>query len=96
MTLEFVDSGDFMRLFEKGAPSTLLLDDVPDEMLLAVVSGQDRDLFWVVALKAHEHISGDHVLCLGQVLVEMSARLYFALRVVDVDELEGLVEARVR
>ena len=49
---------------------TSLLNDVPDERLLAIVSRQDCDLVGRVATQPHVLVGGHHVLCLCQILQE--------------------------
>ena len=47
---------------------TALGQDISDEVLLAVVSGEDGDLVWRVALETHVHEDGHCILRLGQIL----------------------------
>ena len=51
------------------------MKDVPKQMLLPVVSGENGDLFCGVAQSPHVHESGNDELGLGQVLIEVGIRL---------------------
>jgi len=52
----------------EGVLGTPLLDDVPDQVFLAVVGGQYGDLLRRVAQQSHVHKHGHHVLRLTQIL----------------------------
>jgi len=55
--------------------STSLLDDVTNQMLLAIVSGQYRDLVSWIADHPHVHEHGHHVLSFCQVLRHKQFRI---------------------
>ena len=55
-------------LSEEGVPGAALVDDVPDQVLLAVVGGEHADAVGGVAQQAHVHEESHRVLCLRQVL----------------------------
>ena len=63
-----MESTDLVGLSDEGVVRTALLDDIADEMLLAIVGGQDGDALRGVAHEAHVHEEGHHVLCFSQVL----------------------------
>lgn len=46
-------------LAEEGVGSAALVDDVSDQVLLAVVGGQDADAVGGVAQQAHVHVEGN-------------------------------------
>lgn len=73
------------------------LDDVTDEVLLAVVRAEDGDLVRGVAQHAHVLVTADDVFGLAQVLEEVRVGLELAAALVvgDVDELELMGEAGV-
>ena len=71
-----MESTDLVGLSDEGVVCTALLDDVTDEMLLAVVGGQDGDALRGVADEAHVHEEGHHILRFSQVLYTQQWRLW--------------------
>lgn len=61
-------SAHLVGLAEERVGATALVDDVPDQVLLAVVGGQDADAVGRVAQQAHVHVEGHRILGLGQIL----------------------------
>lgn len=59
---------DLVWFSNEGVVCTALLDDVADEMLLAIVGGQDGDALRRVANETHVHEESHHVLRFCQVL----------------------------
>ena len=57
-----------MRPADKRVIGAALLDDVTDQVLLAVVGGEYRDLIGRVAKQAHVHEHRHHILRFRQVL----------------------------
>ena len=57
-----------MRPADKRVIGAALLDDVTDQVLLAVVGGEYRDLIGGIAKKAHVHEHRHHILRFRQVL----------------------------
>jgi len=53
---------------DEGVLGTPLLDDIPDQVFLAVVGGQYGDLVRRVAQQSHVHKHGHHILRLTQIL----------------------------
>ena len=61
-------STDLLREPEDRVPGTPLGQHVSDEVLLAVVGGENGDLVRRIALQPHEHEEGHSILRLPQVL----------------------------
>ncbi len=57
-----------LRQAKDGVLGTPLGQDIPDQVLLAIVGGEDGYLVRRVALETQVHEYGYSVLCLGQVL----------------------------
>lgn len=55
-------------LAEERVGAAALVDDVSDQVLLAVVGGQDADAVGRVAQQAHVHVKGHTILGLRQIL----------------------------
>ncbi len=85
LALELVDCGDLFGVADERVVGASLAQHVSDEVLLAVVGGQDRDLLARIADQAHVHEECNDVLGLGKVLVEVRLRLGLALAIVVVD-----------
>ena len=77
LALIFINGGYLERLLEKMMPSAFLIDNVFYEVLLAVVSCEDGDVAWLVALQDHVHIGGNNEFCFLQVLVHEWSGLEF-------------------
>eukprot|EP00324_Dicrateria_rotunda_P007605 CAMPEP_0206174742 /NCGR_PEP_ID=MMETSP1474-20131121/52950_1 /ASSEMBLY_ACC=CAM_ASM_001110 /TAXON_ID=97495 /ORGANISM="Imantonia sp., Strain RCC918" /LENGTH=247 /DNA_ID=CAMNT_0053584497 /DNA_START=283 /DNA_END=1024 /DNA_ORIENTATION=+ len=95
LPLELVRRRDLGGRAEEGRPAAALRHDVLDEVLLPVVRRDDRDSRRRDALQPHVHEGRHDVLSLRQVLdvVRERRRLAHALKVADVDQLEGVREA---
>jgi len=65
LALELVDCGDLFGVADERVVGASFAQYVSDEVLLAVVGGQDRDLLARVADKAHVHEEGNDVLGFG-------------------------------
>lgn len=98
LPLEAVHRRDLARTSEQRVVCAPPLDDVTDEVLLAVVGAEDGDLVGGVAQHPHILEDADHVLGLAQVLEEVGVGLELAAALVvgHVDELELVDEAGIR
>jgi len=72
--LILVNSVDLARSAHQRIICATSIHDVPDQVLLAIISSKDRDLFGRVAQETHVHKDSHNVLGLGQVLIEVRVR----------------------
>ena len=77
LALILVHGGHFVRQSHQRIIATTFLQHVADEMLLAVIRGQDGDGLGGVAQQTHVHKGSHHVLRLRQVLQNKRAKLNF-------------------
>src|SRR6218665_2957857 len=89
LALELVNSCDLVRQTNERIVGTSLLGNIPNEMLLPIVGGENSDTLSRIANQSHIHISANNEFGFGQILVEVSDRLGFAvaIKVGDVDQL---------
>lgn len=65
LSLELIDGGDLVGHSKQQVVGTSLLEDVADEVLLAVIGCENRDPVRSVAHQAHVHVGLDDILCFG-------------------------------
>lgn len=73
----FTPPSYLVGLAEEGVGAAALVDDVSDQVLLAVVGGQDADAVGRVTQQAHVHVEGHRILGLCQILFEREKRWGF-------------------
>ena len=78
-----VDGGDFVGSLEELVPRAVLVNDVPDEELLAVVGRKNSDLFGRNALETQVHVGRHDELRFCQVLIKERLRRGFSINYND-------------
>ena len=70
---------------------------ITDQMFLAIIRGQNGDLFGRVTNQPHVHKSGHHEFGLGQILIEKGAGRRFAdsIEILNIDQLEVVAKSSV-
>lgn len=97
LSLEFVDGGDLAWHSKQRISCASLLENLSNQMLLAVVSSEDADATGGVTDQSHVHVELHDVLRLAQILIEERCRrtLAHAVQISNVDHLELVSQARV-
>mmetsp|Transcript_44669 Transcript_44669/g.74423 ORF Transcript_44669/g.74423 Transcript_44669/m.74423 type:complete len:207 (+) Transcript_44669:397-1017(+) len=95
LALVAIDGGDTVGVAKERVGGATGLEDVTDEVFLAVVGREDRDGLARIAQQTHKLVNQNHILSLGHVLEKVGSRLAFslAMEVADIDELHDVGKA---